>query len=285
MTGIDQRHWALLKKRLELPGGRQFAYVDQGEGPVLLLLHGYSDSSRSFSLIAPHLAGRRLIIPDLAGHGASQAGQGATVVDFARDLDCLAGRLALSDVVVVGHSMGAMTAIAFAALRPDLVRALVLLSGTLQPGLDATNPTAQAIRALKEPLHRDHAFFDTWHACSRPVDGEFLGYMREEAAGIPTRMWHAILDGLAATDLRASARQLRMPALAIAGSEDPLFDAGHRQQLAATLGSARSITLDGHGHNPHWESPALVAEHILSFLAEGGSIDSTEALSATDCQR
>ncbi|WP_429807906.1 alpha/beta fold hydrolase [Ensifer sp. B1-9] len=266
MTGIDQQHWASLKRRLELPGGRQFAYVDQGEGPVLLLLHGYSDSSRSFSLIVPHLPGRRLIIPDLAGHGASHAGQGATVADFARDLDCLAGRLALNDVVVVGHSMGAMTAIAFAALRPDLVRALVLLSGTLQPGLDATNPTAQAIRALKDPLHRDNAFFDSWHACSRPVDGEFLGYMRDEAADIPTRMWRTILDGLAATDLRASARQLRMPVLAIAGSEDPLFDAGHRQQLAATLGSARSITLDGHGHNPHWESPVLVAEHILAFV-------------------
>jgi pimeloyl-ACP methyl ester carboxylesterase len=286
VTGIDQRHWGSLKKRLELPGGRQFAYVDQGQGPVLLLLHGYSDSSRSFSLIAPHLVGHRLIIPDLAGHGASQAGQGATVADFARDLDCLAGRLALSDVVVVGHSMGAMTAIAFAAVRPDLVRTLVLLSGSLQPGLDATNPMAQAIRALKDPLHRDDAFFNSWHACSRPVDGEFLGCMREEAADIPTRIWHTVLDGLAVTDLRTSARHLRMPVLAIAGSEDPLFDAGHRQQLAATLVAARLITLDGHGHNPHWESPALVAEHILSFLsAEDGSIGTTEALSATHRQR
>ncbi|HEV7319566.1 MAG TPA: alpha/beta hydrolase [Ensifer sp.] len=266
MTTIAQDDWSALKRRLELPGGRQFAYVDRGEGPVLLLLHGYSDSSRSFALIAPYLAGYRLIIPDLAGHGASEAGPGATVADFAGDLDCLAGRLALRDVVVIGHSMGAMTAIALAGRRPDLVRALVLLSGSLKPGLDATNETARAIRALNDPLRPDHPFFDVWHACSRPVDPAFLAQIRKEAAEIPTRTWQAILDGLAATDLGTSARNLRLPVLAIAGREDLLFDAGHRQQLAASLRSVHSITLDGHGHNPHWESPALVAEELRSFL-------------------
>ncbi|WDZ77509.1 alpha/beta hydrolase [Ensifer adhaerens] len=264
---IEQHEWTSLKRWLELPGGRRFAYIDRGEGPVLLLLHGYSDSSRSFSLIAPHLAHHRLIIPDLAGHGGSQAGQGASVADFARDLACLADRKALKDVVVIGHSMGAMTAIALAALRPDVIRALVLISGSLQPGLGAGNPTARAIRALKDPLDQDHPFFDVWHACSRPVDLAFLAHMRKEASQIPTQTWLAILDGLAAIDLCASARQLRLPVLAIGGSEDPLFDAGHRLLLVDTIGPARSITLAGHGHNPHWESPALVADEILSFLA------------------
>ncbi|OCP07174.1 MULTISPECIES: alpha/beta hydrolase [unclassified Ensifer] len=264
---IDQDDWSSLKRRLELPGGRQFAYIDRGEGPVLLLLHGYSDSSRSFSLLAPCLTGHRLIIPDLAGHGASGLGAGATVADFARDIDCLAERLALKDFVVIGHSMGAMTAVMLAALRPDLVRALVLLSGSLQPGLGATHPTARAIRALKDPLCQDHPFFDVWHACSSPVDGTFLAHMRKEAAQISTQTWQAILDGLAATDLCASARSLRLPVLAIGGSEDPLFDAGHRRLLADSIGSARSITLDGHGHNPHWESPAQVADQILAFLS------------------
>jgi len=267
VIAIDQEDWSSLKRRLELPGGRQFAYVDRGEGPALLLLHGYSDNSRSFSLVAPHLVGYRLIIPDLAGHGASQAGPGATVADFSQDLACLADRLALRDIVVIGHSMGAMTAIALAALRPDVVLALVLLSGSLQPGLDARSPTARAIRALKDPLDQEHPFFDVWHACNQPVDPAFLAHMRKEAAGIPTQTWLAILDGLAATDLRADARQLRLPVLAIGGSEDPLFDAGHRRLLAETIGSARSISLAGHGHNPHWESPALVAGEILSFLA------------------
>lgn len=282
----EQHAWTSLKRRLELPGGRQFAYIDRGEGPALLLLHGYSDSSRSFSLIAPHFARHRLIIPDLAGHGGSQAGQGATVADFARDLDWLAGRLGLRDIVVIGHSMGAMTAIVLAALRPDLVRALVLLSGSLQPGLDVTHPMARAIRALEDPLCQDHPFFDIWHACSRPVDAAFLAQMRKEAAEMPTRTWHAILDGLAATDLAASARQLRLPVLAVGGIEDPLFDAGHRQQLATTLGQVCAITLDGHGHNPHWESPALVAAEILSFLSAGsGPAGSTQALSAARQQR
>lgn len=286
MTASGEQQWTTLKRRIELPGGRQFAYVDRGEGRVLLLLHGYSDSSRSFSLIAPFLAGCRLIIPDLAGHGASRAGSGLAVADLAGDIDCLAARLGLRDIAVVGHSMGAMIAIALAARRRDLIGALVLLSGSLQPSLGEGNPTARAIRALEDPLRPDHPFFDTWHACSRPVDAAFLAQLRREAAEIPTRVWHAILDDLAVIDLRSDARQLRVPVLAIAGSEDPLFDAGHRRQLAATLGSIRSITLEGHGHNPHWESPRLVAEHVLSFLsAVFGPAGSTETLSAAHHRR
>ncbi|MBZ7920800.1 alpha/beta hydrolase [Ensifer adhaerens] len=286
MTAIGEQQWTTLKRRIELPGGRQFAYVDRGEGPALLLLHGYSDSSRSFSLIAPFLAGYRLIIPDLAGHGGSRAGPGLTVADLAGDIDCLAARLGLRDIAIVGHSMGAMIAIALAARRPDLIGALGLLSGSLQPSLGEGNPTARAIRALKDPLRPDHPFFDTWHACSRPVDAAFLAQLRREAAEIPIRVWHAILDDLAAIDLNSDARQLRVPVLAISGSEDPLFDAGHRQQLAAMLASIRSITLEGHGHNPHWESPGLVAEHVLSFLSAAfGPPGSTETLSAAHHQR
>lgn len=286
MSVIDQQSWAAAKRRMELPGGRQFAYVDHGQGPVLLLLHGYSDTSRSFSLIAPSLGGYRLIIPDLGGHGGSVPQEGLSVAELARDVECLVDRLAIPEFALVGHSMGAMIATEIAARRRQAVRGLVLLSGSLKPGFGPRTEVARAIRGLKDPLDPDDAFFDRWHACSRPVDTAFLTHMRREAAAIPMTTWRTLLDALAETNLRSRAAQVRAPVMCIAGAQDPLFDVGHRQVLAETFASVRSITLEGHGHNPHWESPADVAGLILSFLSEeGGWPGSTSDLSATHVRR
>ncbi|TIP04243.1 MAG: alpha/beta hydrolase, partial [Mesorhizobium sp.] len=77
-------------------GGLDLAYVEiPGAEPPLVLVHGFTDTSRSFSLLAPHLSGRRLIMPDLRGHGGSQMGEGCSVVDFAEDIAGLIRRLRL----------------------------------------------------------------------------------------------------------------------------------------------------------------------------------------------
>lgn len=278
---VDQQSWAAAKRRTELPGGRQFAYVDLGQGPALLLLHGYSDTSRSFSLIASNFGGYRLIIPDLGGHGGSMPGEGMAVADLARDVDCLIDRLGVHEFALVGHSMGAMIAIEIAARRQQAVRALVLLSGSLKPDFGPRTDVARVIRALKDPLRPDDAFFDRWYACSRPVDMAFLGHLRHEAATMPTTVWRALLDALAVTDLKSRAAQIKAPVLCIAGAQDPLFGIGDRRALAVAFASVRSITLKGHGHNPHWESPGEVAALILSFLRdELGQAGSTSDLSA-----
>ena len=196
---------------------KAFAYIaahaPDARKRSVAFVHGAGLDHSTFGLQSRYFGyhGRNVLALDLPGHGRSEGPPIPTIAGMA---DWVLGVLDAHEIAtaaIVGHSMGAMTAIAFAALRPDLIRALVLLSGTLQPGLDATNPTAQAIRALKEPLYRDHVFFDSWHACSRPVDGEFLGYMREEAADIPTRMWHTILDGLAATGTDVLVRAAHLP--------------------------------------------------------------------------
>src|SRR5688500_10775027 len=72
---VDQRAWAESKKAVRLANGIRLAYVELGDpnGQPLLLLHGYTDTSRSWSLMAPHLSGYRLLIPDQRGHGAADA--------------------------------------------------------------------------------------------------------------------------------------------------------------------------------------------------------------------
>ncbi|MGV1761689.1 alpha/beta fold hydrolase [Rhizobium sp. A22-96] len=245
------------------------AFVDSGgSGPVLLLLHGFSDTSRSFSVLEPFLAGYRLIFPDLPGHGASARGDGLHVSDFAESIDHLLTGLGISRMAVIGHSMGAMTAIELAIRRKGDVSALVLLSASLRPNFGSSSPLARGIRALRDPIHPSDAFFDDWYSCSRPIDPDLIWKLRIDAAAMPANIWHGILDGFGQTDLRPSARQIAAPVLCLSGSDDPLFDASHRQAVVDALACARSITLSGYGHNLHWEDPQHVSELILSFLGE-----------------
>lgn len=275
--------WHRRKRRVELPGGRPIAFVDSGgSGPPLLLLHGYSDTGRSFSALEPFLAGYRLIIPDLPGHGASAMGDGMRVSDFAASIDRFLAFLGLSQPAVIGHSMGAMTAIELAARHRKDVSALVLLSASLTPDFGSRSPLSCGIRALRDPIDPAGRFLREWYSCSRPVEPGFLSKMRVDAAAMPAAIWHGILEGFAETDLRRSAMRVTAPVLCIGGSADPLFDSPHRQALAQAFSSVRSITLDGYGHNPHWEDPQRVSALMVSFLAETGMSSCGHRSSSTD---
>ena len=118
---VVQQEWQGLKKKVTLPNGVALAYVELGdpEGPPLLLLHGYTDSSRSWSLLATHLGRFRLIIPDQRGHGSSDAPICCYgTVQMADDARLLLDALHIDRAAVAGHSMGSMVAMALAADHP-----------------------------------------------------------------------------------------------------------------------------------------------------------------------
>lgn len=251
------------------------AFIDSaGQGPVLLLLHGYSDTSRSFSLLEPYLEGHRLIIPDLPGHGASAAGDGLTVCDFADDIAALLVTLSIDRCVVIGHSMGAMVGMVLAERLPGVVDALVLISATLRPAFPEGDPITQAILGLSDPIDPADPFFDVWHAGPHPVDRSFLDPLSQEAAAIPSSIWKGIVGGFSRLDLTETANRISQPVFCIAGSEDMLFDAAHRLALASALPDARTVLLKGFGHNPHWENPSHVALYIERF-ARTGTLESS----------
>lgn len=270
MRVVDQQGWARAKRHVEV-GGADIAYVDiagtvnPGEGPALVLVHGFTDTSRSFSLMAPHLTGHRIIIPDLRGHGASPAGTtGLSPADFAADIAGLIEALRLDRPVLVGHSLGSMVAIETTAAHPDLLCGLVVLAGTLRPDIGDDHPMVIGVGALRDPISSADPFYDYWHACEAEVSPEFLDMAAREASAMPVALWRAILEEVRRTDLTASARALRVPTLIIGGGRDPLFDATHQQRLRDGIPGARFVSVDHCGHNPHWEDPELVARTIAA---------------------
>lgn len=120
-----------IQKAVRTDDGVEICYVVvPGEEPAVVILHGLAGSGREFLSTAQALSGRKVVVVDQRGHGLStrlpvDSSREAFVRDVIAVIDCEASL----PVHLVGHSMGAHTAMLAAAARPDLVRALVLLEG------------------------------------------------------------------------------------------------------------------------------------------------------------
>lgn len=259
----DQDAWAG-RKQFVTVGDLDIAYVElSGAEPALLLVHGFTDTSRSFSLLAPYLAGRRLIMPDLRGHGASQAGKGCGIADFADDIAGLIQILRLDRPVVVGHSLGAMVAIALAGRHRELIGGLVVLAGTLKPDFAPDHPFVAGVQALRDPISPADPFYAWWHACRPGVPPAFLAGLANDASAMPSSCWRAILEEIRRADMTDAARAVQARTLIIAGACDPLFGEAHEQALQSALPEAVFVRAEACGHNPHWEDPTFVAKAII----------------------
>jgi pimeloyl-ACP methyl ester carboxylesterase len=122
-----------LKHDFAYSNGIRMHYVEQGEGPLVLLCHGWPESWYSWRHQIPALAaaGYRVVAPDQRGYGLTDAPTAAEAYDVLRlagDLVGLVNALGEEQAVIVGHDWGSMVAAPTALLRPDMFRALGLLS-------------------------------------------------------------------------------------------------------------------------------------------------------------
>jgi len=109
-----------------------------GADPPVVWIHGWQCSSTgelAGASVQPALAGRRSLLVDLLGHGYSDRPRdfGYTLVEHARTVVDLVEALGISACILVGHSMGADIAIHVAGMRPEVVRALVMAEGNIDP--------------------------------------------------------------------------------------------------------------------------------------------------------
>ena len=277
---IDLDAFDASKKRIALPNGESLAYIDRGErsGPPVILIHGYTDSARDWVPMLPYLAKRdRLILVDIRGHGQSSKPECCyTRIDFAYDIKLLLDALGVQRADIVGHSLGSIIAQTFAEYWPERTAHVVLISSTGGSPPDRPKQPLQfdfaaEIRKLKEPIEADSPFMIAWWDSPTPVDPDFIRRQRRDAAGIPLRVWLAVLDqALPANniyaDLQSTLPRLKAPTLLIWGSKDPIMEEDVRQSLRKALPGAKVKIFDGLGHNPFWEDPRGVAEAVNAFL-------------------
>jgi pimeloyl-ACP methyl ester carboxylesterase/tetratricopeptide (TPR) repeat protein len=247
--------------RVRLANGVALQYAQRGplDGPALLMLHGYSDSWRSFSRVLPLLPSRlRVIVPDQRGHGDSdRPDRGYTMDDFADDAIQLLDALRVKQAIVVGHSMGTFVARRVAERAPARVERLVLVAG----GLTARNAVVQQLRrevsALDDPV--DPSFVRAFQVSTihRPVPDQFLERAIDESRKLSAHVWKEAIDGM--WNNAPEKQPIRVPTIVLGGTRDSVFAVAEQEALADSIPGASLKMLDDIGHAVHWEDPDALA--------------------------
>src|SRR6202790_3690192 len=122
-----------IKHRFVQANGIQMHIAEQGEGPLVVLAHGFPELWYSWRHVLPALAtaGYHAVAPDMRGYGQTDAPpniEDYTHLQLAGDVVGLVHALDCEQAVIAGHDLGAMVAHNAAILRPDMFRAVILFS-------------------------------------------------------------------------------------------------------------------------------------------------------------
>lgn len=272
---------------LEMRDGGRIRVLSAGEGSPMVLLHGAGLGADAWAYQFRDLsASHRVVAPDLRGHGGSDPGTlGVTIDAMAGAVAELLEARGLTDVLLVGHSMGGMVALRLARKRPEVfserVRALVLASttGGVTPDVAPWNTVmplfGRAAVAADRRLNGSGRF-------AFPVNPIGLGVTRvafgsgarpahvEATARMLRRMRPSTLVRLVpeivAFDERAPYTALGVPAVVVVGDRDRLTPPAGAWLLAETLPGARLVVYRGAGHMVMFERRSELSG-LLSDLA------------------
>jgi non-heme chloroperoxidase len=266
-----QEGWAERKQAVTLPNGVTLRYVEAGpaDGPPLILLHGLTDSSRSWSMTLPLLERKyRVLIPDQRGHGASDAPACCYAIpDLAGDLVALMDAKGIAKATVAGHSMGGFVAQYAAIAYPERFDRLVMVStGASGVGLEALDWALEQARTLTYPIAPKSKFMEEWMANPNPVDPVFLEHARIETARTPPQTWTGATLGVMVEDHRHLLPRVKAPTLILWGDQDPILSEATQTLLREVLPGAERRTYEKAGHALHWEQPERVAQDIIGFV-------------------
>jgi pimeloyl-ACP methyl ester carboxylesterase len=263
-------------KNVTLPSGATLPYVERGDrsGAPVLLLHGYTDSWRSFEPVLPYLPDSlRAFALTQRGHGdADRPATGYRPDDFAADVGAFMDALGLESAVVAGHSMGAAVARRFAALRPERVRGLVLMGSFLRlKGNPAIAELCDAVRAIEDPIDPDFVREFQLSTLARPVPDGLVDLVVRESLKLPARVWKEVLEPMVEEDDTGDLGRISAPTLVAWGDRDAFVPRSDQDGLVAAVPRAELVVYPG-GHAFHWEDPRGFAADLAAFVeATAGS--------------
>jgi magnesium chelatase accessory protein len=250
-------------------------------GPTLLLLHGTGASSHSFRALAPLLARRaRILVPDLPGHGFSDAlpGRGMSMHGMAAALEALLGALGASPTLALGHSAGAALLVRMCLDDRLALTRLMSIGGALLPlggpaGL--LFPPAARLFAGNRLLPRFVARRAEDRRSVMRLIAETGSRLDEEGIELYRRLMRrpehvaGALRMMANWDLPALERdlpRLRVPFTLVHADNDRTLPRAYASRLMRALPDADWVRLPGLGHLAHEERPELVARLVETCL-------------------
>ncbi|MEG1497621.1 MAG: alpha/beta hydrolase [Clostridiales bacterium] len=269
-TEIAQGDWKEAKQSVELSTGINMKYVEMGQkdGEPLIFIHGMTDNSRSWSLIAPYFTDKyHVYMMDLRGHGDTDKPD-MRIYDsalYAADIAAFMDKMGIEKAKIVGHSLGSMITQTLAINYPEKVDKIVLEStAPIKPSELSTYLYETAQSFDKEGPTEE--FMNMWYENPNPVDKKFLSYEMKESQKLPVYDWLQICKGFCYADSTLLMPELKADTLILWGSADGFFDEAAQNEIKSLIPHAEFIAYEGNGHNIQWEIPEKMAQDVLAFF-------------------
>ncbi|MDA0161567.1 alpha/beta hydrolase [Solirubrobacter ginsenosidimutans] len=267
--------------------GQSVTYRTAGSGPVLLLLHGITNSSETWEPAVGPLADRfRIIAPDLLGHGHSATPRGDySLGAHASGVRDLLSALDVDRATVVGHSLGGGIAMQFAYQFPERCERLVLVSSgglgrevhlllraAALPGADWVLPllTSRGARGLGNGIKATLRLGRI--APSADVEVLTSGFGSLDNAGSRSAFLHTVRSVIDTHGQRVSAQDRLhlaavLPTLIVWGEQDSIIPADHGRAAHDAMPGSRLELFPGAGHMPHHQDPERFAAVLADFCS------------------
>jgi non-heme chloroperoxidase len=258
-------------KTIQLSTGVHLEYAEQGDarGIPIILLHGFTDSWKSFEAVLPYLpSSMHVFAISQRGHGnSSKQATKYHPEDFAKDIADFIRQKKLNQPVIVGHSMGSTNAQCFAANYPSLTRALVLVGSFANLKSPVVNEFKKVIDDLKDPVDSVFAAEFQVSTIVKPIPDIMLKAFINESLKLPAHVWKGVAAGWATADYIKPLQTFNKPALIVWGDKDAYCPKEHQELLNKTLKKSKLLVYEGIGHALHWEDPERFAKDLIDFIS------------------
>ncbi len=262
--------------------GIDFQVEDQGSGTPLVLLHGFTGSSASWSPVIDDLARTHQVVAiDIIGHGASAAPQDPSRYVFEqalRDLAEVTAQLGIARAAWLGYSMGGRLALGMAVDHPQRVSSLILVSATAGIQHEAERlQRAEADQELARQIDDTgiETFVHEWERLpiwesQRTLAAEILQFQRDirlrnRAVGLANSL-RGMGQG-AQPSYWDRLDEIDVPVLLMAGALDRKF-VGIAGQMGVRIAGADLSVIPDAGHAVHLERPGEFLDVVRKFLAQ-----------------
>ncbi|MBF2593646.1 2-succinyl-6-hydroxy-2,4-cyclohexadiene-1-carboxylate synthase [Listeria welshimeri] len=251
-----------------------------GEKPVLLMLHGFTGSNKTFQESITHLEEHfSIVAPDLLGHGKTDSPDEIARYSIERivdDLVTILQELKIMQCFVLGYSMGGRVATAFASAHPEMVRGLILVSSS--PGLaqkDLQKSRVQADNRLADMLESEgiRSFVDYWEklalfASQEVLSDELKKRIRLERLAQNPNGLAMSLRGMGTGKQPSYWNHLAdftFPVLLMTGSLDEKFEK-IAQEMQQLIPNSTHVTVQNAGHAVYLEQPNIFLSQLTNWL-------------------
>ncbi len=245
--------------------GVEIAYDRAGSGPTLVLVHGITESRRTWDPLVDDLASDHTVLAvDVRGHGESAMAATYDPMAMAGDVVAALAQEGLTDPLVIGHSLGGVVVTAFAAAHP--CRGVVNVDQSI-----ALGEFQELVRGAEPMLRSDDfgavigALFADMQGPLPEAEAARVGALRRPVQEVVLGVWGSLLE-LSPTQLDELVLSLtsavRVPYLSLHGI-DPGAD--YEPWLRGAIPTATVEVWEGSGHYPHLVHPARFLERVRAF--------------------